>query len=85
MVRTICVQPLLDSPCCHRQRPTPSGHLDRLEIQAIGRPRGDQRFDFADDLARERRFEPPFLAAPSSEAASAAPSSASAHRSHASQ
>ena len=33
------------------------------KVQSIGRARGDQRFNFADDLGVERRFEPPFWAA----------------------
>lgn len=78
VVRVVGVQPLLDGPRCDRERPSPGRGLYRLEVQPIGRARSDQRFDFADDLGFERRFEPPFLAG-SCEAASGVPSWASAH------
>lgn len=60
VVRVVGVQPLLDGPHCDRERSSPGCGLYRLEVQPVGRARGDQRFDFADDLGFERRFEPPF-------------------------
>jgi len=62
-----------------------SRRLDRLEVEPVDRASTYERFDFPDDLDVERRLEAPFLAASSSEAASGAASSASAHASQACQ
>jgi hypothetical protein len=67
------------------ERPTPRRRLDRLEVQALGRALAYERFDLGRDLGLEGFFEPPFLAASASEAASGASNWASAHCSHACQ
>ena len=85
MVRGIGVEPALDGPSGYVQGLAARRGLDGLEVQAVNRSRADQRFDFGGDFAGERFFELPFLAASVSEAAWAASSSSSDHRSHACQ
>lgn len=84
MVSVVGVEPLLDGTSRNRKGPASCRCFDGLEIQTIRRTGGNQRLDFTDDFDVERFFEPPFLAA-SFEVAWGACSSASAHRSQASQ
>jgi len=68
----------------HAQRLAARGGLDVLEVPVVDGASAYQRFDLGDDLGREGRFEPPFLA-PSCAAASGVSSWASAHCSQACQ
>lgn len=63
MVRGVGVEPVLDGPGGQAQDLTARGGLDGLEVQPIDRPRAYERLDLGGDFARERLFEPPFLAA----------------------
>lgn len=54
---------MLDGPGGQAQDLTARGGLDGLEVQPIDRPRAYERLDLGGDFARERLFEPPFLAA----------------------
>jgi len=83
-VGRIGVEPTLDRMRRCLKRLTTRRDLNGFEIDALDCSRPDQRFDLADDLCLERRFEPPFSVS-ILEAASLASSSASAQRSHASQ
>jgi hypothetical protein len=85
VIRSVRVEPALDGASGHVQGLAARRGLDGLEVEAVNRPRADQRFDFGGDFTGERFFEPPFLATSVSEAAWAASSSASDHRSHACQ
>lgn len=84
MVSVVGVESLLNGTGRHRKGPASCRRFDGLEIQPIRRTGGNQRFDFTDDFEIERFFEPPFLTA-SFKVAGGACSSASAHRSQASQ
>jgi hypothetical protein len=75
---------LLHSAGRYPHRLAPYGRLDGLEIPLVDGARAYERFDLADDLGFERRFEAPFLAA-SCEAASGASSWSSHHFSQACQ
>jgi len=79
------VEPLLDGTSRHRQRLATRGSFSGFKVQSASRAGRDQRFDLTDDLGLEGRFEPPFLAASSSEAALPASSWASDHNSQACQ
>ncbi len=68
MIRAVGVETLLHRACGDMKRLPPGGHLDGFEIELLGSPRPDQRFNFVDDLDLEDRREAPFLAA-SAEAA----------------
>jgi hypothetical protein len=81
VVGRIGVELLRDGPRGNGQGSPPRGDLDRLEVLDGATY---ERFDLDRDFYLERLLEPPFGAA-SCEAASGASSSASAHRSQASQ
>ncbi len=83
MVGVVRVEAAGDGESCDAQRVAPRSDFDRFEVPLFDR-RAYERVDLCDDLGREGLFEPPFFAA-SSEAASGASISVSAHRSQASQ
>jgi hypothetical protein len=84
VIGRIGVEPSLDGPRGHLQRPTPRRRLDRLEIQRVDGAGAYERLDLGAGFRRKRLSEPPFLA-PSARAASSACNSASPHCSQASQ
>lgn len=63
MVRRVRVQASLDGARRHFEGLPARGHLDRLEVDAVGGTRADQRFDFGNDLRLEGFLEPLFSAA----------------------
>jgi len=84
MISVVGVEPLFNRTRRYRKGSASCRRLNGLEIQPIRRTRCNQCFDLTDDFDVESFFEPPFLAA-SFEVAAGACSSASAHRSQASQ
>ncbi len=80
MVRGVGVDALLDGPGRHAHRLAADGRLEGLEVPVVDGARAYERFDLGNDLAFERRFEPPFLTA-SGEVAWGAASLASHNRS----
>lgn len=84
IVGGVRVESLFDCARRHTQRFPAGRDLNRFQIPTVDASRPYELLDFRADLGFERRFEAPFLAAPS-EAACGVSSSASAHLSQASQ
>jgi hypothetical protein len=68
VIGRIGVEPSLDGPRGHLERPTPRRGLDGFEVQALGGTLAYERFNLGRGLRVEGSFEPPFWE-PSSEVA----------------